>query len=112
MLRVDMTSLSQQELEDTVARHCSSSGNIKKLRVYPTAGGLARPFALVDMETAEQAERLAARFGRHAMGAAVVVILQQEQAAAPTLPPPPVGGGVPVLDNTLSLIMEELQRQS
>lgn len=111
MLRVDMTSLSQQELEDTVARYCSSCGNVKKLRVYPPEGGLARPFALVDMETAEQAERLAARFGRHAMGNAVVVILQQGQAPAPTLPPP-VGDGVPMLDNTLSLIMEELQRQS
>ena len=67
-----------------------------------------RPFALVDMETAAQAEGLAAAFGRHTMGNAVVIVLQQEQADIPALLPARRSG--PAVDNTLSLIMEELIR--
>jgi hypothetical protein len=109
VLKIDLASLSERELEDAVVKYCSSCGNVRKLRFYPAAGTLARPFALVDMETAEQAERLAAAFGRLAMGNAVVIVLQQGQAAAPTLPP--TSGGRPAMDNTLSPIMEELRRQ-
>jgi len=105
MLKIDMAKLAGKELEREVARCCSCYGIVKSLRVYPANGTLARPFALVDMETPGQAESLAHAFGRRAMGNSVVVILQQEQAGLR-----PRNG--PVSDNTLELILKELKSQS
>lgn len=76
MLTIDLASWSEKELEDTVASHCSLHGAVKNLRIYQAASPLARPFALVDMETAEQAESLAAAYGRRRMGNSVVIVLR------------------------------------
>ena len=78
MLKIDMAGRSEKELEDEVARYCSLHGTVKKLRIYKAGGTLARPFALVDMETAAQAECLAAAFGRRTLGNSVVIVLSRD----------------------------------
>lgn len=86
MLRINMSHLSEKELEGVVTEHCSSFGSIKKLKVYlPRNGSRARSFALVDMETPEEAARLAAAVGQLTMDNAVVIFLQQESFSASTL---------------------------
>ena len=78
MPKIDMAGWSEKELEDALARHCSLHGTVKKLRIYPARGTLARPFALVDMETAAQAESLASAFGRRTLGNSVVIVLGRD----------------------------------
>lgn len=80
MLKIDVTGLSGKELENAVTRHCTAWGSVKKLRIYPVGDALARPYAMVHMETAAQAEGLAAAFGLLAMDNAVAIVLWQEQA--------------------------------
>jgi hypothetical protein len=109
VLKIDMTGLTGEELERELARHCSRHGVIRGLRIYPANGTLARPFALVDMETPAQAECLAAAFGRRTMGSAVVIVLQQEKAGAPAVLPKT---RAPAADDTLDLILKELGSHS
>lgn len=79
-----MIGLSEKELEAVLAERCASFGVVKKLRVYlPTSDSCARPFVLVDMETPEQAERLAAEAGRLTLDNAVVIFLQHDRTGVP-----------------------------
>lgn len=86
MLKINMTGLSEKELEGVVAERCASFGTVRKLKVYlPQNGSVARAFALVDMETPEQAAKLAAAAGQLTIDNAVVIFLQQDLLSAPTL---------------------------
>lgn len=86
MLRINMSHLSEQELEGVVTEHCSCFGTVRKLKIYlPRNGSRARSFALVDMETPEQAARLAAAMGQLTLDNAVVIFLQQEAISASAL---------------------------
>lgn len=94
-----MACLSEKEMENVVAERCAAFGPARKVTAYlDRKGMLKRPFALVDMETASQAEGLAAAFGRRTMGNAVVIVLQKEQVDTPTLLP--VRSSAPAVDRT------------
>ena len=79
-MKLNMASMSEQEVEQAVAERCSSYGTVKKLKIYlPRRDTVARPFALVDMTTRDEAAELASAMGRlFGIGNAVVVFLQQE----------------------------------
>lgn len=77
----DLNSLSASDLEGVVTRACSVYGTVLKVVVHLSHAHLnARAFALVDMSLPEEAERLAAAFNRHRMGAAVLLLLQPRPA--------------------------------
>jgi hypothetical protein len=79
VMKFNMASMSEQEVERAVAERCSSYGTVKRLRIYlPRRDSIARPFALVDMATQDEAESLAGALGRLAMDSAVVIFLQHE----------------------------------
>ena len=86
MLKIDnLANLSEKELEDVVTERCATFGKIRKLKVYvPRKNPHARPFALVDMETSEQAGSLAAAHGRVPIDTSVVIFLQREKTSAYT----------------------------
>ena len=74
MLKIDTTGLSAEELEEIVAEHCMLFGTVKKVTVCaPRPGSPVRPFALVYMQTLEEARRLAAAFNRGSIGLVVVI---------------------------------------
>jgi hypothetical protein len=74
MLRIDTTGLSADALEEIVADHCALFGTVKKVTVCAARPGSAvRPFALVYMQTLEEARRLAAAFNRGSIGLVVVI---------------------------------------
>jgi hypothetical protein len=68
MLRVDAT-LTDDELVLFVREECTKIGTVKSVTIY------RRPklFALVEMATAEESRKLAARLGRPPIGQSVVL---------------------------------------
>ena len=77
MLSVDM-SLPEKDLEREVANQCAAFGTVKQVNLHLCRGSpLARPFAMVSMEMHDQTERLAAAFGRHALGSSAIIFLRQ-----------------------------------
>ena len=78
VLNVDLARLSEKELESVVASRCSSYGTVKSVSLHLCRGSpLARPFAMVSMETADETERVASAFGRPAIGSSAIVFLRQ-----------------------------------
>jgi hypothetical protein len=76
MLRIDATRLSVEDLEEIVADHCALFGTVKKVTVCAARpGSSVRPFALVYMQTLDEARRLAAAFNRGSIGLVVIIPL-------------------------------------
>ncbi len=82
MLRVDAT-VTDDELAVFARQACTKVGTVKSVRIY------RRPklFALVEMATAEESRKLAARLGRPPIGRSVVLHFHKAndgQALPPT----------------------------
>jgi DNA-binding NarL/FixJ family response regulator len=78
VLSVDLARLSEKELECTVASLCASYGTVEKVSLHLCRGSpLARPFAMVNMVTPDETERVAAAFGRRTLGNSAIVFLRQ-----------------------------------
>ena len=74
MLRIETAGLSNEELEEIVAEHCALFGTVKKVTVCTArSGSSVRPFALVYMQTLDEARRLGAAFNRGSIGLVVVI---------------------------------------
>jgi len=77
VLKVDLSRLSEKELESTIANQCASFGTVKKVSLHLCRNSpLARPFALVSMETPEQTAKVASAFGRRALGGSAIIFLR------------------------------------
>jgi len=73
----DLNELSEGDLQREVTRLCSAYGCVVKVTVHSFHAHLnARAFTLVDMSSAEEAERLAAAFNRRRMGATVLLLFE------------------------------------
>ena len=78
-LSVDMARLSAKELEKVIADRCTLFGTVKKVDLHLCRNSpLARPFAMVSMETSVQATKVASAFGRPALGGSAIIFLQQQ----------------------------------
>jgi len=66
-------SLSDRELSQCVEAYCANSGTVKSVKIHRAA----KPFALVEMTTLDDAGKLAARFGRHPIDTSVLLYLEQ-----------------------------------
>lgn len=74
---VDLGLLIEQQLENIVIEHCSLFGAVSKVTIYRSPSApLARPFAMVSMETTGETRRLAAAFGERMIGQSVIILLQ------------------------------------
>ena len=74
MLRIETAGLSNEELQEIVAEHCALFGTVKKVTVCTARpDSSVRPFALVYMQTLEEARRLGAAFNRGSIGLVVVI---------------------------------------
>jgi DNA-binding NarL/FixJ family response regulator len=77
-LNVDLMRLSETDLEKAIAAHCSTFGTVKKVGLHLCRNSpLARPFAMVSMETEEQTAKVASAFGRPVLGESAIIFLQQ-----------------------------------
>jgi hypothetical protein len=97
MLRIDTAGLSSQDLEEIVAEHCSLFGTVKKVTVCTARpGSSVRPFALVYMQTLDEARRLAAAFSRGSIGLVVVIPFASpvHSFAFPVAPRPAADGNL------------------
>lgn len=73
---IETSGLSKEEVEEIVADHCSSFGTVKKVAVRTARPeSSVQPFALVYMQTLDQAAELAAAFGRKPIGFVAVIPL-------------------------------------
>ena len=78
VLSVDLARLSEKEVEKAVISRCSSYGTVKNVSLHLCRGSpLARPFAMVSMETPDETERVASAFGQRAIGSSTIVFLRQ-----------------------------------
>jgi DNA-binding NarL/FixJ family response regulator len=78
MLSVDLSRLSEKELENAIVSQCSSFGTVRTVCLHLNRSSpLARPFALISMETLDEAERVASAFGQHALGGSAIIFLRQ-----------------------------------
>jgi hypothetical protein len=83
LLNIETTGVCDAELERLVAARCSEFGWVQQVKLYRARPGApARSFALVSMDTREASEKLAAAFGRSALGYAVVIFLEEAAGAA------------------------------
>jgi len=81
MLSVDLSRLSEKELESVVASQCSSFGTVRKVSLHLCRNTpLARPFALVSMDTPDETERVASAFGQRPLGNSTIIFLRQTDA--------------------------------
>ncbi len=77
VLHVNLAVLTEKQLENVITEHCSFFGAVKDVTIYWSPNcPLARPFAMVSMETRGGTERLAAAFGERRIGRSVIVLLQ------------------------------------
>ncbi len=74
MLHIDLT-MSDREVSLFVAVHCAELGTVKSVKIHRQP----KPFALVDMATHDESQRLAAQTGRPAFGTCVLFHLEQAQ---------------------------------
>jgi DNA-binding NarL/FixJ family response regulator len=82
MLSVDISHLSEKELESAVVSQCSSFGTVRKVNLHLNRSSpLTRPFALISMGTLDEAERVASAFGRHALGSSAIIFLRQTDSS-------------------------------
>src|SRR5688572_24740054 len=67
----------EEEVAKEVASQCSSFGRVSQVKLHLCRNSpLARPFAMVSMDLHEDTEKLAAAFGRHALGSSAIVFLR------------------------------------
>ena len=63
MVTLDMAGLSDRDLENIVAQHCSQFGTVKSLRILPPDDLVAYPIALVQMSSAAGLDAVSAAMG-------------------------------------------------
>ena len=78
MLSVDLTGLSEFELNQAVRARCAQVGNVAATTIYRADDAQAWPFALVEMSNAAESSRLASELGDAVLGNAVLIQLQPE----------------------------------
>jgi hypothetical protein len=78
MLTLDLTSLSNTELVQIVARYCSPYGSVTVLKVSQPDDESDQGAALVKMSTVEEAENLARNLHGSQCGAKVIIRLTQQ----------------------------------
>ena len=83
MLTIDMTDLSDTELEKIVAERCSQFGSVASLTVLPAHDTCVSAVAFVSMSTADQLDRVATHIGDSRSGSFVFIRIQQEKERLP-----------------------------
>ena len=78
MLNIDMTDLSDTELEKIVAERCSQFGSVASLTVLPAHDNCKSAVAFVSMSTADQLDRVAAHIGDSRSDSFVFIRIEQE----------------------------------
>ncbi len=78
MLALEMTNLSEEELEDVVAEYCSFFGCVKILNVLAPRNQNHHGAAAVRMSTEAEAEELAKNVGGSRCGSKVIIKLAQQ----------------------------------
>jgi hypothetical protein len=77
MLSVDLTGLSDVELQQVIKERCTHAGRVASLTVYRAMDADAWPLVLVEMSNAAESSQLAHELGDATLGNAVVIQLQQ-----------------------------------
>jgi hypothetical protein len=78
MLSVDLTGLSESELNQAVRARCAHAGKVTATTIYRADDAQAWPFALVEMSNASELSRLASELGEAVIGNAVLIQLAPE----------------------------------
>ena len=74
MLTLNIASLSEAELKEIVADHCSAFGCLTAVKVLPPEERREYGIALVEMSSSREANNLARKFGDSQYGSRLVVI--------------------------------------
>jgi hypothetical protein len=77
MLTIDMTELSDTELEKIVAKRCSQFGSIASLTVLLAHDNCESAVAFVSMSTADQLDRVATHIGDSRSDSFVFIRIEQ-----------------------------------
>jgi hypothetical protein len=85
MLTLDMTRLSETELVETVAGHCSEFGDATVLKIQTPDDAEEYGAVAVRMSTFEQASTLARKFGGSHCGHTVIIRILQQGTAIPNV---------------------------
>ena len=78
MLSVDLTGLSELELNQAVRARCAQVGKVTATTIYRADDAQAWPLALVEMSNATELSRLASELGDAILGNAVLIQLAPE----------------------------------
>ena len=78
MLSVDLTGLSEMELNQAVRARCAKIGKVTATTIYRADDAQAWPLALVEMSNAAETSRLASELGEAILGNAVLIQLAPE----------------------------------
>jgi hypothetical protein len=79
MLKLDLAGLPDAEIKTLVAERCSGLGSVCEVSVYRPFLPDEFPFALVDMSSPVEVERVTQKIGDFIFGRAALVKLAQEQ---------------------------------
>jgi hypothetical protein len=82
MLKLNLLGMTNDEIAETIASHCARFGFVKSITVPETE--TKRTFALVAMDSADDAEAVETIFGDGWIDDKVMIRLEQEERSIPS----------------------------